>query len=84
VVLIDDPASALDSVATSQIEEFVTEPAEEHTVVIVTHDMQQAACISNRTAVFHRGRARRVRRRREDFPEPREPERRGLHHRQVG
>ena len=55
VVLMDEPASALDPVATSQIEDLIAEMAEEFTVVIVTHNMQQAARISDKTAVFLTG-----------------------------
>ncbi|WP_290816495.1 phosphate ABC transporter ATP-binding protein PstB [Halovivax sp.] len=55
VILMDEPASALDPVATSQIEDLVEELAEEYTVVIVTHNMQQAARISDKTAVFLTG-----------------------------
>ena len=55
VVLMDEPASALDPVATSKIEDLIEELAEEYTVVIVTHNMQQAARISDRTAVFLTG-----------------------------
>jgi len=55
VLLMDEPASALDPVATSQIEDLIEELAEEYTVVIVTHNMQQAARISDRTAVFLTG-----------------------------
>jgi phosphate transport system ATP-binding protein len=55
VVLMDEPASALDPVATSKVEDLIEELAEEYTVVIVTHNMQQAARISDRTAVFLTG-----------------------------
>jgi phosphate transport system ATP-binding protein len=55
VILMDEPASALDPVATSQIEDLITELAEDYTVVIVTHNMQQAARISDKTAVFLTG-----------------------------
>ena len=55
VILMDEPASALDPVATSQIEDLVEELAEQYTVVIVTHNMQQAARISDKTAVFLTG-----------------------------
>jgi phosphate transport system ATP-binding protein len=55
VLLMDEPASALDPVATSKIEDLISELAEEYTVVIVTHNMQQAARISNKTAVFLTG-----------------------------
>ncbi len=55
ILLMDEPASALDPVATSQIEDLIDELAEEYTVVIVTHNMQQAARISDKTAVFLTG-----------------------------
>ena len=55
VILMDEPASALDPVATSQIEDLIEELAREYTVVIVTHNMQQAARISDKTAVFLTG-----------------------------
>ena len=55
VLLMDEPASALDPVATSQIEDLIPELATEYTVVIVTHNMQQAARISDKTAVFLTG-----------------------------
>jgi phosphate transport system ATP-binding protein len=52
---MDEPASALDPVATSKIEDLIEDLAEEYTVVIVTHNMQQAARISDKTAVFLTG-----------------------------
>ena len=55
VVLMDEPASALDPIATSKIEDLIDDLVEEYTVVIVTHNMQQAARISDRTAVFLTG-----------------------------
>jgi phosphate transport system ATP-binding protein len=55
VILMDEPASALDPVATSKIEDLIEELAEDYTVVIVTHNMQQAARISDQTAVFLTG-----------------------------
>ncbi|ELY98296.1 phosphate ABC transporter ATP-binding protein [Natrialba chahannaoensis JCM 10990] len=55
VILMDEPASALDPVATSKIEDLVEELAQEYTVAIVTHNMQQAARISDKTAVFLTG-----------------------------
>ncbi|WP_369335328.1 phosphate ABC transporter ATP-binding protein PstB [Halostella sp. PRR32] len=55
VLLMDEPASALDPVATSQIEDLIEELAQDYTVVIVTHNMQQAARISDKTAVFLTG-----------------------------
>ncbi len=55
VILMDEPASALDPVATSKIEDLIADLAEEYTVIIVTHNMQQAARISDKTAVFLTG-----------------------------
>ena len=56
VILMDEPCSALDPIATARIEELIFELCEEFTIVIVTHSMQQAARVSNRTAYFHLGR----------------------------
>ncbi|WP_436911848.1 phosphate ABC transporter ATP-binding protein PstB [Halosimplex marinum] len=55
VILMDEPASALDPVATSKIEDLIEDLAEDYTVVVVTHSMQQAARISDQTAVFLTG-----------------------------
>ena len=55
VILMDEPASALDPIASSKIEDLVEELSKEYTVVIVTHNMQQAARISDQTAVFLTG-----------------------------
>jgi len=55
VILMDEPASALDPIATAKIEDLIRDLAEEYTVVIVTHNMQQAARISDQTAVFLTG-----------------------------
>ncbi|QDX41076.1 phosphate ABC transporter ATP-binding protein PstB [Salarchaeum sp. JOR-1] len=55
VILMDEPASALDPIATAKIEDLIDELAEDYTVVIVTHNMQQAARISDQTAVFLTG-----------------------------
>ncbi|MEF8776200.1 MAG: phosphate ABC transporter ATP-binding protein PstB [Haloarculaceae archaeon] len=55
VILMDEPASALDPIATSKIEDLIAELATDYTVVIVTHNMQQAARISDKTAVFLTG-----------------------------
>ena len=52
VLLMDEPTSALDPISTSKIEELATELKERYTIVIVTHNMQQAARISDRTAFF--------------------------------
>ncbi|WP_280535438.1 phosphate ABC transporter ATP-binding protein PstB [Halopenitus sp. POP-27] len=55
VILMDEPTSALDPIAASKIEDLIDDLATEYTVVIVTHNMQQAARISDRTAVFLTG-----------------------------
>ncbi|MGB9985957.1 phosphate ABC transporter ATP-binding protein PstB [Salarchaeum japonicum] len=55
VILMDEPASALDPIATAKIEDLIDELSEQYTVVIVTHNMQQAARISDQTAVFLTG-----------------------------
>lgn len=55
VVLMDEPASALDPISTSKIEELVHELKSRYTIVIVTHNMQQAARISDKTAFFYIG-----------------------------
>ena len=55
VILMDEPTSALDPVAASKIEDLIDDLAKEYTVVIVTHNMQQAARISDKTAVFLTG-----------------------------
>jgi len=56
VILMDEPCSALDPIATARIEELIHELSTEFTIVIVTHSMQQAARVSQRTAYFHLGR----------------------------
>jgi phosphate transport system ATP-binding protein len=56
VLLLDEPASALDPIATQKVEELVYELKKELTIVIVTHNLQQAARISDRTAFFYLGR----------------------------
>jgi phosphate transport system ATP-binding protein len=55
VILMDEPASALDPIATARIEELIDELRANYTIVIVTHNMQQAARVSQRTAFFHLG-----------------------------
>ena len=55
VILMDEPCSALDPIATARIEELIDELRETYTIVVVTHSMQQAARISQRTAFFHLG-----------------------------
>ncbi|MCG6953382.1 MAG: phosphate ABC transporter ATP-binding protein PstB [Betaproteobacteria bacterium] len=55
VILMDEPCSALDPIATARIEELIDELRENYTICIVTHSMQQAARVSQRTAYFHLG-----------------------------
>tara|TARA_B100002003_G_scaffold237489_1_gene254608 strand:+ start:198 stop:998 length:801 start_codon:yes stop_codon:yes gene_type:complete len=55
VLLMDEPCSALDPIATAQVEELIDELRESYSVVIVTHSMQQAARVSQKTAFFHLG-----------------------------
>lgn len=55
VLLMDEPCSALDPIATAQIEELISDLRRNYSVVIVTHSMQQAARISQKTAFFHSG-----------------------------
>src|SRR5581483_8605045 len=52
VILMDEPASALDPIATSKIEELIVDLKKQYTIVIVTHNMQQAARVSDLTAFF--------------------------------
>ena len=52
ILLMDEPTSALDPISTAKIEELVTELKKETTIVIVTHNLQQAARISDKTAFF--------------------------------
>lgn len=55
VILMDEPCSALDPIATARIEELIDELRTNYTIIIVTHSMQQAARVSQRTAFFHLG-----------------------------
>jgi phosphate transport system ATP-binding protein len=52
VILMDEPCSALDPIATARIEDLMTEIKSQYTIIIVTHNMQQAARVSDRTAFF--------------------------------
>jgi phosphate transport system ATP-binding protein len=55
IVLMDEPASALDPLATQKIEELIFELKKDYTIIIVTHNMQQAARVSDFTAFFYLG-----------------------------
>jgi len=56
IILMDEPCSALDPIATARIEQLIHELSSEYSIVIVTHSLQQAARVSRRTAYFHLGR----------------------------
>lgn len=56
ILLMDEPSSALDPIATAKIEELIVELKQKYTIVIVTHNMQQAARVSDYTAFFYLGR----------------------------
>jgi phosphate transport system ATP-binding protein len=72
VLLLDEPASALDPIATQKVEELLYELRSELTIVIVTHNMQQAARVSDYTAFFYLGRLVEVNETRQLFTTPRE------------
>ena len=55
VLLMDEPASALDPISTAKVEELIHELKKQYTIVIVTHNMQQAARVSDSTAFFYMG-----------------------------
>ena len=55
IILMDEPASALDPLSTSKIEELIYELKSQYTIVIVTHNMQQAGRVSDKTAFFYLG-----------------------------
>jgi phosphate transport system ATP-binding protein len=67
---MDEPCSALDPIATARIEELIDELKEKYTIAIVTHSMQQAARVSQRTAYFHLGKIIEVGDTREIFTTP--------------
>jgi len=71
VILMDEPCSALDPIATARIEELMDELKEKYTIAIVTHSMQQAARVSQRTAYFHLGKLIEVGNTKEVFTMPR-------------
>jgi phosphate transport system ATP-binding protein len=73
VLLLDEPASALDPIATQRVEELVYELKRELTIVIVTHNLQQAARISDRTAFFYIGKLIEMEDTQRLFTSPREP-----------
>jgi phosphate transport system ATP-binding protein len=72
VVLMDEPCSALDPIATAIVEELIDELRSNYTIIIVTHSMQQAARVSQRTAFFHLGKLIEEGRTEDIFAKPRE------------
>ncbi len=84
MLLLDEPCSALDPISTGKIEELIDELKDDYTVVIVTHNMQQAARVVRLHRLHVPGRPDRVRPdRRELFMKPKQQGDRGLHHRPV-
>jgi phosphate transport system ATP-binding protein len=74
VLLMDEPASALDPIATAKVEELVSDLRDQLTIVIVTHNMQQAARVSQRTGFFYMGRLVEVGETSQIFTRPKERE----------
>ena len=73
VILMDEPCSALDPIATSKIEDLIDELRQNYTIVIVTHSMQQAARVSQRTGFFHLGELVEVGITKDIFQNPQDP-----------
>ncbi|MCS7297261.1 MAG: phosphate ABC transporter ATP-binding protein PstB [Bacteroidia bacterium] len=74
LLLMDEPTSALDPISTAKIEELIHELRQTYTIVIVTHNMQQAARISDMTAFFYMGRLIEYGRTKDFFTNPQHPE----------
>ena len=83
VLLMDEPASALDPIATAKIEDLISELREIVTIVIVTHNMQQAARVSQRTAFFYMGRLVEIDDTHDDLHAAHATRDRGLHHGEI-
>ena len=80
VLLLDEPCSALDPISTGKIEELIAELKNDYTVVIVTHNMQQAARVSDYTAYMYLGDLMEFGETEQIFFKPQAPGDRGLHH----
>ena len=80
---MDEPCSALDPIATAKIEELIRELRDEYTIVIVTHNMQQASRVSDKTAFFYVGELVEFGETAQIFNRPRERQDRRLHHRAI-
>ena len=83
VLLMDEPCSALDPIATAKIEELIFALKERYTIVIVTHNMQQAARVSDETAFFMLGKLIEFDKTETIFTKPRAEDDGGLHHGEV-
>ena len=83
VLLMDEPTSALDPISTAKVEELALELKKDYTIVMVTHNMQQAARISDRTAFFLLGEVVEFGKNRTDFLHAERQEDRGLYYREV-
>ena len=80
VLLLDEPASALDPASTARIEDLIFELKRDYTIVIVTHNMQQAARVSDLTAFFFQGRLIEAGPTDQLYTRPQMKQDRGLHH----
>ena len=74
ILLMDEPCSALDPIATAKVEEHIHELKKDYTIVIVTHSMQQAARVSDRTAFFYLGKLIEYDQTDKIFMNPRDPQ----------
>ena len=83
VILFDEPCSALDPISTAKIEELIQELAEDYTIAIVTHNMQQAARVSDKTAFMYLGELIEFDETNKIFTSPSRSTHPGLHHRPV-
>ena len=83
VLLMDEPCSALDPIATARVEQLISELKKEFTIVIVTHNMQQATRCSDHTGFFYLGKLVEFGTTGENFHQPVGKTHRGLHHRPL-
>ena len=83
VILLDEPASALDPISTAKIEELIDELKNDYTIAIVTHNMQQAARVSDYTAFMYLGELIEFGETEQIFTAPERPAHAGLHHRPL-
>ena len=83
IILMDEPCSALDPIATLKIEELIYELKQQYTIVIVTHNLQQAARVSDKTAFFWLGRLIEFTQHGGAVHQPEGEAHRGLHHGEV-